>query len=83
MKRFYVGRWSTVHPKAAKRFIPCTIWVRIALYVSLNRSAFIVAAAEVLDYSTVLPKAALLSCARFTCDIYAKYFLLLLKNIVI
>ena len=31
--------------------------------------------------STVLPKAALLSCARFTCDIYAKYFLLLLNNI--
>ena len=31
--------------------------------------------------STVLSKAALLSCARFTCDIYAKYFLLLLNNI--
>jgi uncharacterized membrane protein YbhN (UPF0104 family) len=31
--------------------------------------------------TTVLSKAALLSCARFTCDIYATYFLLLLNNI--
>ena len=34
-----------------------------------------------LRYTTVLSKAALLSCARFTCDIYATYFLLLLNNI--
>ena len=29
---------------------------------------------------TVLSKVALLSCARFTCVIYAKFFLLLLNN---
>ena len=28
----------------------------------------------------LLSKVALLSCARFTCDIYAKFFLLLLNN---
>ena len=31
--------------------------------------------------STVLSKAALLSCARVTCDIYAKFVLLLLSNV--
>ena len=30
--------------------------------------------------TTFLPKAALLSCARFTCDIYDKFFLLSLNN---
>jgi len=40
----------TVHPKAAKRFIPFTIWIRTALNTSLNRSAFIVAAAEILAF---------------------------------
>jgi len=40
----------TVHFKAAKRFIPFTIWIRIALYTSHNRSAFNVAAAEILAF---------------------------------
>ena len=32
------------------------------------------------DLDTVLPNAALLLCARFTCDICAKFVLLLLNN---
>ena len=35
---------------------------------------------ELPNLITVLPKAAVLSCARFTCDIYARFFLLLLNN---
>ena len=35
---------------------------------------------SVAAWTTVLPKAALLSCAQYTCDIYAKFFLLLLNN---
>ena len=35
------------------------------------------------DQSRSFPKRSLLSCARFTCDIYANFFLLLLNNKVV
>ena len=35
---------------------------------------------KIKDLTTVLPKAALLSCARFTCDIYANFSLLVISK---
>ena len=61
------------------------IYIYIYIYkvlVSISLEVFLhTLVVKFINGITVLPKAALLSCAQFTCDIYAKYFLLLLNNI--
>ena len=52
------------------------------LFTRMNAEVGNITFADTMFFiTTVLPKAALLSCARFTCDIYVEYFLLLLNNI--